>query len=196
MLHPDGTFNYTPELLPPGSLYVTDSFSYAVTDGALTSDPVTVAIHITTLPLPHDDSYILNSDGSLTVSPSDGVLANDLDPNPSRPGPADGATGPQRRTQRRRPDPQPRRRIHVPPGRGAARVRSLSVTSRSHPAPGRRRRRRRFPQALVTLWLAGQPTAAIQEVDYGNVLTLVNDQTAAPYSKRWTADKVVWAIGG
>ncbi len=55
------------------------SFTYRVTDGLLYSDPATVVININSPPLARADSYELNEDEILALSPVLGLLANDSD---------------------------------------------------------------------------------------------------------------------
>ncbi len=76
-LNSDGTFSYTPSSGFVGN----DSFTYQVGDGSALSAPVSVSIAIAPGPITSDDVYYLPEDGSsLVVGASQGVLANDLDP--------------------------------------------------------------------------------------------------------------------
>jgi len=83
-LSPDGSFVYTPDPNFNGS----DSFTYRASDGSLQSGPVTVTVSVTSVndaPVAQSDGYAApGSDQPLTVSASNGVLANDTD--------ADGTT--------------------------------------------------------------------------------------------------------
>ena len=80
-LSADGSFVYTPDPDFNGS----DSFTYRVSDGSLQSGPVTVTVSVSSVndaPVAQSDEYDApGSDQSLTVSPSNGVLANDTDPD-------------------------------------------------------------------------------------------------------------------
>ncbi len=78
-LNADGSFTYTPNANYAGS----DSFTYAASDGNLTSSPVTV--NITVLAVNHapsatGDSYSTNENTPLVVT-APGVLSNDNDPD-------------------------------------------------------------------------------------------------------------------
>lgn len=77
-LNADGSFTYTPHADHHG----TDSFSYAATDGLLTSESatVTVAVHsVNDTPVANADSYSGLEDEPLTSTAVAGVLANDSD---------------------------------------------------------------------------------------------------------------------
>ena len=77
-LSSDGTFTYTPNAEFNGA----DSFTYTASDSLGASDTATVAIDVGTVndaPVANDDSYATGEDTALTVSPVDGVLANDTD---------------------------------------------------------------------------------------------------------------------
>lgn len=77
-LNSDGSFSYT----PAADFFGEDSFSYTVSDGTTTSDPVVVTLTVNPLedvPLATDDSYGVDEDGSLAVAAASGVLANDSD---------------------------------------------------------------------------------------------------------------------
>jgi VCBS repeat-containing protein len=72
----DGTFQYTPTRGYIG----TDSFTYAASDGTLTSDPVTVTLQsIDTAPVAVADNYTTAEGAPLTIAAPAGVLANDTD---------------------------------------------------------------------------------------------------------------------
>lgn len=80
MLNSDGTFTYTPGLNFHGS----DSFTYAATDGSLSSNST---VTITVIPGPNDipetvaDNYSGTEDETLVVNAANGVLSNDEDPD-------------------------------------------------------------------------------------------------------------------
>jgi autotransporter-associated beta strand protein/predicted outer membrane repeat protein len=79
LLNPDGSFTYTPDANFAGS----DGFTYAVSDGDLTSALVTVnitVIAINLLPIATNDSYSTGKNRPLVVA-APGVLANDTDPD-------------------------------------------------------------------------------------------------------------------
>ena len=62
----------------------TDTFSYTASDGTLTSSPATLTITVNTAnqtPSANADSYTLSHDVSLQTTASNGVLANDTDPD-------------------------------------------------------------------------------------------------------------------
>jgi VCBS repeat-containing protein len=74
----DGSFTYKPNAGYVG----TDSFTYQVTNGTTTSDPVTVSLTVDAVndaPTGTADSYTVEEDGTLTVNAADGVLKNDSD---------------------------------------------------------------------------------------------------------------------
>lgn len=78
----DGSFTYT----PANGYFGTDSFTYRITDGSLTSTPATVTITIAQnlAPVAVNDSYTVAEDSTLNANgiggnPA-GVLANDSDP--------------------------------------------------------------------------------------------------------------------
>jgi len=76
-LEANGRFIYLPDLNYNGS----DSFTYYASDGQSDSITTTVFLNITPVndpPLALDDSY--NTEGTLTVTPTLGLLANDSDP--------------------------------------------------------------------------------------------------------------------
>jgi uncharacterized protein len=73
-LQPDGSFSYTPEANYAG----TDSFTYAASDGSLSSDVVTVSIEVTAVndaPVARPDTLTVRKNSSATVV----ALANDTD---------------------------------------------------------------------------------------------------------------------
>jgi VCBS repeat-containing protein len=74
----DGSFVYT----PPSGFTGTDSFTYDLTDGALTSDPATVTINVkptNTAPTATDLSYSVDQGDSLDTDVYDGVLTGAAD---------------------------------------------------------------------------------------------------------------------
>ena len=72
----NGTYNYTPKAGWTG----TDSFTFTVTDGILTSLPATVSIRVTeTPPIAVNAEFSTLHDQALTVDAWDGVLANATD---------------------------------------------------------------------------------------------------------------------
>jgi YVTN family beta-propeller protein len=73
VLQPTGAFTYTPDATFAG----TDSFTYRATDPTSLSSTATVTI-TAAAPVAADDSYAVDSGGTLTV-PGPGVLANDTD---------------------------------------------------------------------------------------------------------------------
>ena len=77
-MNPDGSFNYTPNADFSGS----DSFTYSVSDGEVTSDPITVTITVNPAndgPAGAADEYAVDEDAVLTIDAAGGVLANDTD---------------------------------------------------------------------------------------------------------------------
>lgn len=76
VLNPAGSFTYTPN---PG-FSGTDTFTYTVSDGLLSSAPVTVTIVLNARPVQTADSYAATEDTQLTVPAAAGVLTNDTDP--------------------------------------------------------------------------------------------------------------------
>lgn len=78
-LNADGTFSYTPAANYRGL----DSFQYRVSDGVLTSAPVTVSIVVTSganlAPVANADTYAATEDVPLVVDALAGLLANDTD---------------------------------------------------------------------------------------------------------------------
>ncbi|MEJ7590003.1 MAG: Ig-like domain-containing protein [Planctomycetaceae bacterium] len=76
VLNPDGTFVYTPTAGMTGDA----TFTYRVTDGIVTSDPITATIHVTNAAaIGRSDSYAVHQGHALTVDVANGVLANDTD---------------------------------------------------------------------------------------------------------------------
>ena len=76
----DGSFTYQPDANFTG----TDTFTYAASDGALQSEPATVTITVTWTnrpPVARDDAYATPRNRTLIVGASNGVLANDTDPD-------------------------------------------------------------------------------------------------------------------
>ncbi|HVK07445.1 MAG TPA: Ig-like domain-containing protein, partial [Gemmataceae bacterium] len=74
-LNPDGSFTYT----PAANYFGPDTFTYAATDGTVTTPAVTVGLTVTPVndaPTPGDDAAALKLKKSVTIS----VLANDSDP--------------------------------------------------------------------------------------------------------------------
>ncbi|MEE8535994.1 MAG: cadherin-like domain-containing protein, partial [Kiloniellales bacterium] len=79
VLNSDGSFIYTPN----ADFYGTDSFDYIVSDGE-SADRTIVIVDVAPFPDPpiaNDDMYFAVTNQTLTVSASDGVLANDSDPD-------------------------------------------------------------------------------------------------------------------
>jgi uncharacterized repeat protein (TIGR01451 family) len=93
-LNADGSFTYHPALNFNG----TDTFTYYVSDGGLTSGTATVTIHILPVndaPVANDDptvafdpNYTVDTGNTLAVSAANGVLANDTDVDNVLPTPA------------------------------------------------------------------------------------------------------------
>ena len=78
ILNADGSFSYTPE----AGFVGTDSFTYTASDGTAAGNVATVTITVedTNLaPVAKDDGYVTTGETLLSVSASEGVLANDLD---------------------------------------------------------------------------------------------------------------------
>ncbi len=76
-LNPNGAFTYTPSLNYTGS----DTFTYAATDGSITSAVATVTITVQPVndaPVASNDNYFIDEDTALSVG-TGGVLANDID---------------------------------------------------------------------------------------------------------------------
>ena len=77
-LNDDGSFTYTPDSGFAG----TDSFTYQASDGETLSNTATVIITVSSVNVAPDaisDSYSVDEDGTLAISASSGVLANDSD---------------------------------------------------------------------------------------------------------------------
>ncbi|CAH2031347.1 Ig-like domain-containing protein [Trichlorobacter ammonificans] len=80
-LNSNGSFTYTPTTGYSGS----DSFTYRVSDGSLTSSAATVSLTVIAVnqaPVAVNDSYSTNQNTALTVA-APGLLANDSDPEGS-----------------------------------------------------------------------------------------------------------------
>jgi VCBS repeat-containing protein len=78
-LNPDGSFVYT----PTGNYNGTDTFTYRISDGTNTSNPITVTISVTAVndaPTGVADEYSVSEETTLTVDVANGVLKNDTDP--------------------------------------------------------------------------------------------------------------------
>jgi VCBS repeat-containing protein len=78
-LNPDGSFSYT----PVANYFGTDSFTYLANDGGADSAEATVVITINPMPdapQANDDAYSIGEDHVLAPSATQGVLANDFDP--------------------------------------------------------------------------------------------------------------------
>lgn len=77
--NPNGSFTYRPN----ASFVGTDSFTYRANDGISDSEPATVVINVTNnAPVANNDTtYSSTRNQPLTVSVSNGVLANDTDPD-------------------------------------------------------------------------------------------------------------------
>jgi VCBS repeat-containing protein len=76
-LNPNGSFSYTPSPEFNGDV----TFTYRVSDGAATSAPATVTIHVTPVndaPVAVDDAYTAAPNTPLTIN-APGVLGNDFD---------------------------------------------------------------------------------------------------------------------
>lgn len=75
-LSANGSFVYT----PANYYFGQDRFQYVVSDGALTSEPVTVVIDLQNFaPWAVDDLFVIGTGNSLNVTGAQGVLANDGD---------------------------------------------------------------------------------------------------------------------
>jgi VCBS repeat-containing protein len=77
-LQTNGAFSYTPRANFNGQ----DTFQYRATDGALSSNVVTVTIDVASVPEPPvaaGDSYETDANMTLDVLPENGVLVNDTD---------------------------------------------------------------------------------------------------------------------
>lgn len=75
----DGSFSYSPN----ENFFGEDGFTYVATDlDGASSQPASVVVtinNINDLPLAVDDNYTMSEDSELTVTASEGVLANDVD---------------------------------------------------------------------------------------------------------------------
>ncbi len=81
-----GEITYQADTGVGGASPVTDTFTYTVQDDgtplpAQTSNQATVTVHINRTPISTADSYSVNEDSTLTVTPPVGVLFNDNDPD-------------------------------------------------------------------------------------------------------------------
>jgi VCBS repeat-containing protein len=79
-LNSDGTFTYTPATNFSG----TDTFTYQASDGTALSDVTTVTLtvnHVNQPPTANADSFAVATNGTLDIPASQGVLANDTDPD-------------------------------------------------------------------------------------------------------------------
>jgi len=77
-LHPDGSFEYTPD----ADFHGADTFQYVARSGEIDSAPATVTITVNPVndpPSPLGDAYSTPEDTPLTRSAAEGVLANDGD---------------------------------------------------------------------------------------------------------------------
>ena len=72
-LNADGTFSYTPQ---PGFTGA-DGFTFHVNGGGMGSNTATVSLNVSGGPVAHDDTYVMNDDGSVTVAAAGSVLLND-----------------------------------------------------------------------------------------------------------------------
>jgi VCBS repeat-containing protein len=80
VLAADGSFKYTPAANYNG----TDSFTYRVSDGVATSQPITVSFTVQSMPdvpVAKADTYSVNEDGTLDPAAALGVIANDSNPD-------------------------------------------------------------------------------------------------------------------
>lgn len=80
VLAADGSFTYTPN----ANFFGSDSFTYRASDGAVSTDPVTVTLLVNELgdpPTANPNSYTVDEDAVLTVNAANGVLSNDTDPD-------------------------------------------------------------------------------------------------------------------
>jgi ELWxxDGT repeat protein/VCBS repeat-containing protein len=75
-LNGDGSFVYTPN----AGFFGVDSFTYAANDGTGNSPPATVTVRVNGIPAAGNETYTAAIGSPLTVSPIQGVLANDNDP--------------------------------------------------------------------------------------------------------------------
>jgi VCBS repeat-containing protein len=80
-LSADGSFSYTPD----ANFWGTDTFTYKVNDGSADSNVATVTLYVhpvndgPAVGIP--DSYTMDEDSVLTINATNGVLANDTDPD-------------------------------------------------------------------------------------------------------------------
>lgn len=81
-LHADGSFFYVPQ----SGFNGVDTFTYAASDGALLSQPATVTINVSSVPVGVNDVYVYTPGLSLTATATNGVLENDFDPASGGPG--------------------------------------------------------------------------------------------------------------
>jgi len=80
VLAADGSFKYTPAANYNG----TDSFTYRVSDGVATSQPITVSFTVRSMPdvpVAKADTYSVNEDATLDPAAAAGVIANDSNPD-------------------------------------------------------------------------------------------------------------------
>ncbi|MEM7209362.1 MAG: Ig-like domain-containing protein, partial [Pseudomonadota bacterium] len=80
-IFPDGGFNYVHDGTEPTGANASDSFVYIASDGTHDVESIVsiVIIESNDPPVGVIDSYALNEDEALQVSPEDGVLSNDFD---------------------------------------------------------------------------------------------------------------------
>jgi VCBS repeat-containing protein len=79
-LNANGSFEYVPNADFNGM----DTFTYRASDGTASSEPATVTIEVTPVndpPTARNDAYQINEDATLQVTPANGVLVNDNDPD-------------------------------------------------------------------------------------------------------------------
>jgi ELWxxDGT repeat protein/VCBS repeat-containing protein len=77
-LNANGSFTYT----PAANYFGQDTFTYSVSDGVATSEPITVTLTVMSVndnPTVVNDTYTIAEDSTLTVPVATGVLANDSD---------------------------------------------------------------------------------------------------------------------
>ena len=77
-LNSDGSFTYVTD--GSNTTFNTDSFSYTVSDGTVSSAEVTVTLEVAEI-LPVPNSYTNTEGGTLTVDAAAGVVTNDIEPN-------------------------------------------------------------------------------------------------------------------
>ena len=77
-LNSDGSFTYVTD--GSNTSFNTDSFSYTVSDGTVSSAEVTVTLEVAEI-LPVPNSYTNTEGGTLTVDTAAGVVTNDIEPN-------------------------------------------------------------------------------------------------------------------